>query len=168
MRTFTSNQNLLRICCMWQSPFQTGFLTGGLKKIKCFQSIFLFKIKLKVTSTWNFLSFKTLSLMLPLFITHLTPTPLLEGENLFRPPLVWASGHLQQFLGADISSTAMCLIVLQLHFAPGWPDGFKGRNTDVLENTRLWSHPNLRQLSLPPKNLSAYYKHYFNFASAAQ
>lgn len=70
--------------------------------------------------------------MLPLFITHLTPTPLLEGENLFRPSLVWAAGPLQQFLGADVSSTAMYLSVLQLHFAPWRPDGFKGKNTDVL------------------------------------
>lgn len=102
--------------------------------------------------------------MLPLFITHLTPTPLLEGENLFRPSLVWAAGLLQQFLGADVSSTAMYLSVLQLHFAPGRPDGFKGKNTDVPENTRPWSHPNPRELSLPPKNLSAYYNHDFNFA----
>lgn len=38
--------------------------------------------------------FKTLSLVLLLFITLLKPSPLLEGENLFRPSLVWASGIL--------------------------------------------------------------------------
>lgn len=62
----------------------------------------------------------------------------------------------------------MYLSVLQPHFASGAPGRFAVRNRAVPGNTRLGSHPNLTWLKLPPKHVSAYYNHDFNFASAVK
>lgn len=104
--------------------------------------------------------------MIALFISHLTPAPLLEGENFFSPSLVWRSEPVHVFRSRCISGAACVCVCCSPPLPQGHLAGLEEEQS-CSGSTGLWSHPSLRHLGLPLKHLSNYYNHGFNFLNSA-